>query len=666
MPPPAQARPVEKNSILASVIGKAGAVCTLLGLSLVVFTYRRSLTPLYGSVPTELHLNKVVWIACIIGSFAPTVSISYAAFAAGVLLCLMPNSAYWAAVYTGRMGDPVWGPVVVHIMVLLPVLALGVAIVKALQQTTDQQENAAPQQLITLPVAQTSIMTLQDLWPVFSRLRSVPESQVILYVGSLILVIWTISPLLYSPVETSNASNTTVPDSSPAVIVTQKGKPKHKRKPSSTKAITKPAGPSSPVPVSVSPSSPQTRTKTSSNQSLMRLILLPLIPMLVSTILQPPTLPKPLGEPYLHPAYPLRIISSVRSSYSGVVLVGEVLPPIGDKPALGAVHSLRYLRAGHSLLGGAWIGEAAILGRHDSDPVGLDEAGEPVGDSMYHAFMLQDAARLFEREGGKKRENALVIGLGTGVAASSLIRSNVSTTIVEIDPAVYEAARRFFAFPEPGPGKVFIKDARTWVREHRRERESATRLGDQAGHADETEPNMFDIVLHDVFTGGTMPSHVFTQQFWNDTKALMSSDGILAVNFAGQLDSEPARAIIMTLLSTFDTCRAFCDEVSPDEQAKSEFHNWVFFCSPSSALLTLRAPRSSDYFGSVQRAQILNTLQQREFDLKSVTEDILEEQRDQYILTDARNPLGKWQEKEALSHWRIMREVFPDAVWETY
>lgn len=398
----------------------------------------------------------------------------------------------------------------------------------------------------------------------------------------------------------------------------------------------------------------------------MRLILLPLIPMLVSTILQPPTLPKPLGEPYLHPAYPLRIISSVRSSYSGVVLVGEVLPPIGDKPALGAVHSLRYLRAGHSLLGGAWIGEAAILGRHDSDPVGLDEAGEPVGDSMYHAFMLQDAARLFEREGGKKRENALVIGLGTGVAASSLIRSNVSTTIVEIDPAVYEAARRFFAFPEPGPGKVFIKDARTWVREHRRERESATRLGDQAGHADETEPNMFDIVLHDVFTGGTMPSHVFTQQFWNDTKALMSSDGILAVNFAGQLDSEPARAIIMTLLSTFDTCRAFCDEVSPDEQAKSEFHNWVFFCSPSSALLTLRAPRSSDYFGSVQRAQILNTLQQREFDLKSLTEDILEEQRDQYILTDARNPLGKWQEKEALSHWRIMREVFPNAVWETY
>jgi len=37
-----------------------------------------------------------------------------------------------------------------------------------------------------------------------------------------------------------------------------------------------------------------------------------------------------------------------------------------------------------------------------------------------------------------------------------------------------------------------------------------------------------------------------------------------------------------------------------------------------------------------------------------------------FVLTDMNNTLNKWQSEEALDHWKIMREVLPDVVWETY
>ncbi|KAJ2986658.1 hypothetical protein NUW54_g9685 [Trametes sanguinea] len=93
----------------------------------------RALEPLYGSAPTNLHLSKVVWASCILGSFAPSVPIARATFGLGLLLYVLPHSSYWFAVFTGRMGDPIWGPIATHLGVLMPILSLGVAIVKALQ-----------------------------------------------------------------------------------------------------------------------------------------------------------------------------------------------------------------------------------------------------------------------------------------------------------------------------------------------------------------------------------------------------------------------------------------------------------------------------------------------------------------------------------------------------
>ena len=63
---------------------------------------------------------------------------------------------------------------------------------------------------------------------------------------------------------------------------------------------------------------------------------------------------------------------------------------------------------------------------------------------------------------------------------------------------------------------------------------------------------------------------------------------------------------------------------------------------------------------------MLSDLSSRESDISAVGEDLSQEKREQLVLRDAANPLGEWQQKEAIHHWKIMRIVLPDVFWETY
>lgn len=93
--------------------------------------------------------------------------------------------------------------------------------------------------------------------------------------------------------------------------------------------------------------------------------------------------------PYHSSAYPLRILSS-QESLTGVVVVGELLD--APKGVPDALHSLRYLRVSHSLLGGVWT--AGMIDTIGNVPPQTDELGIPIGDSIYSAFVLQEAVRL--------------------------------------------------------------------------------------------------------------------------------------------------------------------------------------------------------------------------------------------------------------------------------
>ena len=236
-----------------------------------------------------------------------------------------------------------------------------------------------------------------------------------------------------------------------------------------------------------------------------------------------------LKTPYVHSSGNVTILSSKQST-TGTIVVGEIAP--------GNEHysSMRYLLASHSLLGGVWISERAI-----SMDVGLamyDAAGNQLGDSIYTAFVLQEAVRLINstsRGDDWSGSEALIIGLGTGIATTALKNHGFETTIVEIDPAVYDAARTYFGLPEPGEGRVFLQDARGFTWQRKRKLESGENLP------------KFDVVIHDVFSGGGVPDHLFTSEFWNELKGVMKEDGVAVVVSPGARRVTVPQRFMLTL-----------------------------------------------------------------------------------------------------------------------
>ena len=98
--------------------------------------------------------------------------------------------------------------------------------------------------------------------------------------------------------------------------------------------------------------------------------------------------------------------------------------------------------------------------------------------------------------------------------------------MVEIDPAVYDAAKRFFGLPAPSPERLVIEDAKTWV--HNRSVTLRSSADD-----DKVSPvvnaDLFDVVVHDCFSGGGIPAHLYTQEFWQELKTIVAPDGVIAV-----------------------------------------------------------------------------------------------------------------------------------------
>lgn len=122
-----------------------------------------------------------------------------------------------------------------------------------------------------------------------------------------------------------------------------------------------------------------------------------------------PVLPHPLTEVYTHPSYPLQVLSA-EQSVTGLITVGQWLPPPNEDDAGSQLHSARYLRASHSVLGGVWTHNK--VQRLDDDKPLEDSYGFPLGDSIYSTFVIQEAARLVDStKKGKagKWDNALVM-----------------------------------------------------------------------------------------------------------------------------------------------------------------------------------------------------------------------------------------------------------------
>jgi spermidine synthase len=126
---------------------------------------------------------------------------------------------------------------------------------------------------------------------------------------------------------------------------------------------------------------------------------------------------------------------------------------------------------------------------------------------------------------------ALVVGLGAGYLPMALEAHGVATDGIEIDPVVAHAASEFFPFTQPR--RLIVGDARYEV----------SRLAER-----------YDFIVHDCFTGGSVPAHVLSVEMLRDLRAHLNEGGVLALNFFGfnrGSDASALEAVAATLRSVF-------------------------------------------------------------------------------------------------------------------
>ena len=163
----------------------------------------------------------------------------------------------------------------------------------------------------------------------------------------------------------------------------------------------------------------------------------------------------------------------------------------------------RVLRCDHSLLGGEWT---------TPPPKGRKLR---VKEPIFAIFAMLEAVRLVEPAAGIPRlldtqKRALNIGLGVGTAPTAMIAHGINTTILELDPVVHEFALKYFGLPT---NHTFV-------------------IGDALQIVQQMIPNVnarYDIVIHDVFTGGAEPVDLFTLEFLSNIAALLMPDGVIAI-----------------------------------------------------------------------------------------------------------------------------------------
>lgn len=151
------------------------------------------------------------------------------------------------------------------------------------------------------------------------------------------------------------------------------------------------------------------------------------------------------------------------------------------------------------------------------------------GTSVYeYAYFLQYIPRLIHPTG----RECLVIGLGAGVVPMWYEQQGVRTDVVDIDPMVFDVARRFFSFSVSG--QTIVDDARYFLNR---------------------SDKQYDYVILDVFNGDNTPFHVLSKEALQTVKQRMAPGGVLGINIWGSLYQETymSASIVRTLKEVFST-----------------------------------------------------------------------------------------------------------------
>lgn len=111
-------------------------------------------------------------------------------------------------------------------------------------------------------------------------------------------------------------------------------------------------------------------------------------------------------------------------------------------------------------------------------------------------------------------KNVLIIGLGGGTLSNTLLElyPEISIDNVEIDPAVISVAKKYFQFKVTDKVQAHAQDGRIYIKRALRKNIA------------------YDMIILDAFNGEYIPEHLLTKEFLEETKGLLSEQGVLVAN----------------------------------------------------------------------------------------------------------------------------------------
>jgi spermidine synthase len=236
---------------------------------------------------------------------------------------------------------------------------------------------------------------------------------------------------------------------------------------------------------------------------------------------------------------------------------------------------------------------------------GIDTGTET---SIYeYSYFLQFIPRAIN-PGGKE---CLVIGLGAGMVPMWYERQGVRTDVVDIDPLVFDVARRFFAFNVRG--ESIVEDARYFL----------NRTGKR-----------YDYIILDVFNGDNTPFHVLSKEALMTVKQRLAPGGVLGINMWGNLrgDTYMTASIVRTLKEVFSTV----DLYPGFQMSVSEWNGNLEIFAYDRPQVTIRADQLARY-DVHPMAKNVRGLMLKKFEFPPNTPAI--------ILTDGYNPIDFYDVK---------------------
>ena len=134
----------------------------------------------------------------------------------------------------------------------------------------------------------------------------------------------------------------------------------------------------------------------------------------------------------------------------------------------------------------------------------------------------------------------LIIGLGGGTLSYLFAHyfPQASIVTVELDPVVFDLAKKHFGFKETEKSRVVVRDGRVYVK-----------------RALQKKSPRFDLILLDAFRGGYIPFHLTTKEFMTECKQLLKPGGVVVSNL--RTDFETYHYQRRTMDAVFATCQAF-------------------------------------------------------------------------------------------------------------